>query len=501
MIKSFVYLSSLLAVGAVCFSCSNNEEIVRNVEPPSQKIWTASLKATGKDIGGLDDTETSTRAIFYGGNTGHRFYFVWDTGDFVDIYKGDTKLGRLIPSTYGERSTTLTGELTGALEAGDALNLYLPARAYDYRGQNATMATLSSTFAFQESSTTVLEAKESGNTLSLNATALDHAQAYFWLRLTDENGNRLHPMRLQLYTSSGKMVKTKAIDGTTTYFTEEDPMDIIINKEEDNGEYPGEAFIAIRNESGVADTYKFKAWVGEDIYIGPYDRALNYKVTHGNMSNVKRQMRKTTAVSTLTVADIPSRVFTGSAYEPTLTVTDGEDALMLNTDYSVSYADNVNVGTATATVTGLADAGAVAATKYLGTKDKTFQITQATPVITMPTEDEMTLEVGLTRQRAVTSVTLDNSAFSLADLDIMAAPYNCTITYSSANPTIATVSSDGTVTGVATGTTTITVTVAEAQNWTSQTKTYTVKVSPRVNTSGNATWTVTEDAESGNVYQ
>ena len=212
-------------------------------------------------------------------------------------------------------------------------------------------------------------------------------------------------------------------------------------------------------------------------------------------------MKKTTALSSLTIADIPARVFTGSAHEPVLTVTDGEDELTLNTDYSVAYTDNVNVGTATATATGLADAGAVATTKYLGTQAKTFSITQATPVITMPTTDDMTLEVGLTRQRAVSAVTLDNSAYSIPDLDILAAPYSCTVSYESDDTSIATVDADGTVHGVATGTTTIRVNVASAANWTAQQATYTVKVSPRVNTSGNSTWTATEDAENGSLYQ
>ena len=507
MIKSFVYLSSLLAVGAVCFSCSNNEEIVRNVEPPSQKIWTASLKATGKDIGGLDETETSTRAVFYGGNNGHRFYFIWDNGDKVDVYKGETKLGTLTPSKYGEESTILTGSLSGDISLGDELNLYMPARAYDYTGQDASLAKLSLEKAFQYSTTTVEEAKSAGSSLTLNATTLTHAQSYWWLRLTDENGDRLHPTRLQIYGTSGKMVKTKAIDGTTTYFTEEEPMDITIAKSDDNGEYPGEAFLAIRNEKGSADTYKFKAWVGEDVYVGPYDRQLNYDFAYGVMNNVKRQMRKTTAVSTLAVADIPSRVFTGSAYEPAVTVTDGEDALTLNTDYSVSYADNTNVGTATVTVKGLADAGAVAETKYLGTQDKTFNIVKATPVIEMDAST-MTLVNNTdasqnTQTRTVTRVFIDNNGNGTwddgTDYDITAL---CTVTYSTDDDAVATVNATtGQVTAAGPTTCTITATVAGADNWTSKTATYTVNVEQEVN-GGNSVnpWTSGGEPEDDKIY-
>ena len=52
------------------------------------------------------------------------------------------------------------------------------------------------------------------------------------------------------------------------------------------------------------------------------------------------------------VASIPTQVYTGSAFEPDVTVKDGETTLTLGTDYTVSYSDNTNAGTAKATITG-----------------------------------------------------------------------------------------------------------------------------------------------------
>ena len=46
------------------------------------------------------------------------------------------------------------------------------------------------------------------------------------------------------------------------------------------------------------------------------------------------------------------RSYTGSAITPTLTVKDGDKTLTKDTDYTVSYSDNTEVGTATATVIG-----------------------------------------------------------------------------------------------------------------------------------------------------
>lgn len=58
--------------------------------------------------------------------------------------------------------------------------------------------------------------------------------------------------------------------------------------------------------------------------------------------------------------------YTGNAVTPDITVRDGGTALTGSTDYTVSYADNVNPGTAMVTVTGKGN--------YTGTVEKTFTI-------------------------------------------------------------------------------------------------------------------------------
>ena len=68
----------------------------------------------------------------------------------------------------------------------------------------------------------------------------------------------------------------------------------------------------------------------------------------------------------ITIAAIADQTYTGSAIEPAVTVTDGEKTLTLGTDYTIGYSANVNVGTATATITGKGN--------YTGSKDATFTI-------------------------------------------------------------------------------------------------------------------------------
>jgi hypothetical protein len=68
----------------------------------------------------------------------------------------------------------------------------------------------------------------------------------------------------------------------------------------------------------------------------------------------------------LTIEAIADQRFTGEAITPPVVVKDGATVLVLATDYTVSYADNVAVGTATVTVTGIGN--------YTGTRQTSFEI-------------------------------------------------------------------------------------------------------------------------------
>lgn len=63
---------------------------------------------------------------------------------------------------------------------------------------------------------------------------------------------------------------------------------------------------------------------------------------------------------------VPNQSYDGKERKPLPTVTYGKDALVLNKDFRVSYADNVNVGTGKVTITGIG--------KYSGTVTATFEI-------------------------------------------------------------------------------------------------------------------------------
>ena len=78
--------------------------------------------------------------------------------------------------------------------------------------------------------------------------------------------------------------------------------------------------------------------------------------------------------SNLTISSIGAVTYNGLAQTPAVTVKDELITLTSGTDYTISYSDNTNAGTATVTVTGMRN--------YTGTKTATFVINKAPLTIT-----------------------------------------------------------------------------------------------------------------------
>ena len=149
-------------------------------------------------------------------------------------------------------------------------------------------------------------------------------------------------------------------------------------------------------------------------------------------------------ISESMLTPIGTQTYTGSPIEPAVTMS----GLTQGTDYTVSYANNTNVGTATATITAIGN--------YTGELEATFTIQKATPTITLTTT-EMKLKPEDTETRTATTT------FG-------------TVTYKSSDESVATVDATGKVTAVADGTAIITASVAADDNWNAASKQYTVTV-------------------------
>ena len=74
-------------------------------------------------------------------------------------------------------------------------------------------------------------------------------------------------------------------------------------------------------------------------------------------------------LSKVTIGDFPDKTYTGLSIQPVVVPVDGNTALTEDTDYTVSYGANTNVGKATITVTGTGN--------YTGTVSKEWNITPA----------------------------------------------------------------------------------------------------------------------------
>ncbi len=87
----------------------------------------------------------------------------------------------------------------------------------------------------------------------------------------------------------------------------------------------------------------------------------NYSFTVSKKFTIKAK-----PISEVTIGSISTKTYTGSAFKPLPALKNGDIKLVRNTDYTVTWTNNVNVGTATATFTGKGN--------YTGTKTKTFKI-------------------------------------------------------------------------------------------------------------------------------
>jgi uncharacterized repeat protein (TIGR02543 family) len=129
-------------------------------------------------------------------------------------------------------------------------------------------------------------------------------------------------------------------------------------------------------------------------------------------------------IADATVAPIPDQTYTGAAITPTVTVTMGPDTLVEDTDYTLSYANNTNVGTATVTITGIGD--------YDGTTDADFAIVKATPDVTWPSASAITLGQALSASLLTGGTNSVPGTFAFATpsfVPLVAGPYDALVTF------------------------------------------------------------------------
>lgn len=205
------------------------------------------------------------------------------------------------------------------------------------------------------------------------------AGRYDFEHTTVKNGNEVEKLQASFIVSHTSVVDsetdepgdgTMPVDGLSEYDTE--------------SVYDGKAHTIATNALGQVViggvkpmvTYSLSAegpWASvAPGFVNAGATSVWYKLSVPNYSDYTHEVRVSITEKALTdgmVGAIADVVYTGSALEPSVTVTDGTPSIVTTDDYTVTYENNVNVGTATAVVTGMRN--------YAGVVRKEFAITEA----------------------------------------------------------------------------------------------------------------------------
>ena len=122
----------------------------------------------------------------------------------------------------------------------------------------------------------------------------------------------------------------------------------------------------------------YVTFTGKDPYYGSI--AVDFDIVQAHIADVA-------------VSSIKTQTYTGNAIEPTPEVKLGTTTLKSGTDYTISYKNNINAGTATVTVTGKGN--------YTGAKSATFKINKAKQPMTAKAVNK-TAKIKTLKKKAVT---------------------------------------------------------------------------------------------------
>ncbi len=115
-------------------------------------------------------------------------------------------------------------------------------------------------------------------------------------------------------------------------------------------------------------SYNEEKYATCDIYVDKYKGSIDCSSNWGTTGTIYWKARdfKNTTDNAVVISNIADQTYTGSLIAPNITVSCNDVELVKNTDYTVSYSNNKNVGTATISITGIGD--------YTGTITKNFNI-------------------------------------------------------------------------------------------------------------------------------
>lgn len=116
----------------------------------------------------------------------------------------------------------------------------------------------------------------------------------------------------------------------------------------------------------VMENTDFTVKYSNNINVGTAKVTVSGKGVYKVLSSVANFTIITKSIAPVTFAEISDQNYTGEAVTPSLTVSDGVNILKEGVDYTVTYKNNIDAGTATATIQGIGN--------YYGTASVNFEI-------------------------------------------------------------------------------------------------------------------------------
>ena len=185
----------------------------------------------------------------------------------------------------------------------------------------------------------------------------------FYKVVGDDNHNDVAPafINVPIYKAA---LSNVLLQQTNLVYNQQEQSPVITSVKAGELTVPTTAYTISGNKATTVGNY--------EVVIEPKDDAQNYDGRATAQWSIIAADAQTFTIN----LGSTSLVFNGTELKPTVTVKDGETVLVEGTDYTLAYANNVNVGIATVTATGIGN--------YTGTQTKEFSITKADMTITAP---------------------------------------------------------------------------------------------------------------------
>ena len=184
----------------------------------------------------------------------------------------------------------------------------------------------------------------------------------FYKAVADANHNDVAPQSINVSVSKAALTSI-LIGQTNLVYNRSEQSPVIAGVKAGALNVPAEAYSVSGDKATTVGNYELTVTAKSDAqnYTGSAKAA--YSIIAAN-------------AQIFTISDIAPQTYSGTRLTPAVTVKDGPAVLAENTDYTLTYSNNLNAGTATVTAQGIGN--------YTGTQTKTFEIQRANVALMTP---------------------------------------------------------------------------------------------------------------------